>query len=183
VVRRRIRPDEDPNARISYFKSLCDILGRIIDNAQFIDKIDLSIAHFVLFHEDIRTNNILVAYDDPTRVVGIVDWEGARVVPMWACFLESQVAEPELTLSEQYLSLRKLRTQIMFDMEPALSQVDNTEVGLALQSLHYVVSLPVSGRFSVSALNDYLRDELCCQRPLGEDAFKELTEFVAAQRL
>ena len=40
------------------------------------------IAYFVLFHEDIRTNNILVAYYDHTRVVGIVDWEGARVLPM-----------------------------------------------------------------------------------------------------
>ena len=77
--------------------------GRIIDNAQFLDKVDPSIAHFVLFHEDIRTNNILVAYEDHTRVVGIIDWEGARVVPMWSCVNESQVAEPEFTTSEQYL--------------------------------------------------------------------------------
>ena len=51
VLRRRICPDEDPDMYISYFKSLCDILLRIIDNAQFIDKVDPSIAHFVLFHE------------------------------------------------------------------------------------------------------------------------------------
>jgi hypothetical protein len=176
VERLRICPDEDPNVHISYFKSLCDILGRIIDNARFLDKIDPSIAHFVLFHEDIRTNNILVAYDDPTRVVGIIDWEGARVIPMWSCFKESQVAEPEFTTSEQYLPLRKLRRQIMFDMEPGLSRVDN-EVGLALHRLHHLVSFPLSSR-SLSTLNNYLH-ELCSQRPLGEDAFMELAEFIA----
>ena len=147
VLRRRICHDEDPNAHISYFKSLCDILGQIIDNARFLDKVDPSIAHFVLFHEDIRTNNIVVAYEDPTRVVGIVDWEGARVLPMCSCFEESQVAEPESTTSEQYLPLRELRREIMFDMEPGLSQVDN-EVGLALQRLHDLVSYPLSARHS-----------------------------------
>ena len=180
VLRRRICPDEDTNAHISYFKSLCDILGRIIDNAQFLDKIDPSIAHFVLFHEDIRTNNILVGYDDPARVVGIIDWEGARVVPMWSCFQETQVAERLSTTSEQYMPLRELRRQIMFDMEPGLSQVDN-EVGLALHRLHKLVSFPLSSRNSISTLNDHLL-VLCSQRPLGEDAFIELAEFVAAQR-
>ena len=180
VLRRRICPDEDPNTHISYFKSLCDILLRIIDNAQFIDKVDPSIAHFVLCHEDIRTNNILVGYDDPTRVVGIIDWEGARVLPMWACFQESKVAEPEFTTSEQYLPLRELRRQIMFDIEPGLSQVDN-EVGLALEMLHTLVSWPLTVTHSVSALNDYLND-FCYLRPLGEDVFMELADFVAARR-
>jgi hypothetical protein len=70
----------------------------------------------------------------------------------------------------------------MCDMEPALSQIDNV-VGLSLQRLHSVVSYPLSGRLlSVSDLNDYLHNALCCRRPLGEDTFKELAEFVAAQR-
>jgi len=125
VLRRQICPNEDLNAHISCFKLLCDILVRIIDNAQFLDKIDPSIDHFVLFHEDIRTNNILVAYEDHTRVVGLVDWEGVRVLPMWACAQESQVAEPEFSTSKQYLPLRKLRWQIMSDMEPGLSQINN----------------------------------------------------------
>ena len=181
VMRRRICPDEDPNTHISYFKSLCDIFLRIIDNAQFLDKIDASFAHFVLFHEDLRTNNILVAYEDHTRVVGLVDKEGARVLPMWACTQETRVAEPELTTSEQYLPLRELRWQVMSDIEPGLSQIDN-EVGLSLRNLHYIVAYPLSKTHSISFLNNYFHDELCSLRPLGEDAFAELTAFVAAQR-
>ena len=66
-------------------------------------------------------------------------------------------------------------------MEPGFSQADN-EVVLALQRLHHLISFPLHKRRSISTLNDYLRDELCCWSPLGEDAFMELAEFVAAQR-
>ena len=70
----------------------------------------------------------------------------------------------------------------MFDMEPGLSQVDN-EVGLALEMLHTLVSWPLTVTHSVSTLNDYLRDELCGRKPLGERMhFMELAVFVAAQR-
>ena len=54
---------------------------------------------------------------------------------MWSCFMETQVAEPLFTTSEQYIPLRELRKQIMLDMEPGLSLVDN-EVRLALVNLH-----------------------------------------------
>jgi hypothetical protein len=63
-------------------------------------------------------------------------WIGKALEFSQSCFLESEVAEPLFTLSEQHLSLRELRRQIMFDMEPGLSQVDSGEVRLALVSLH-----------------------------------------------
>lgn len=37
-----------------------------------------------LEHIEFSRHNIIVDRDDLTRIVGIVDWEGARVVPMWA---------------------------------------------------------------------------------------------------
>ena len=184
VMRRRMCPDEDPNLHLPYFKSLCDIVLRIIDNAQFIDKVDPSIAHYVLFHEEIRTNNILVSYEDPTRVVGLIDWEGARVLPMWSCYLASQVALPESTTSEQYLPLNQLRSRIMFDMEPGLLQINSNNDGIALSllRLHCLVASPMSANRFISPLNDYIHDEICSLKPLGEDAFMELAEFIAAQR-
>ncbi|KAJ7900908.1 kinase-like domain-containing protein [Mycena leptocephala] len=37
--------------------------------------------HFALFHDDFDMGNILVS--DEGKVVGIVDWEGSRVCPLW----------------------------------------------------------------------------------------------------
>ncbi|KAJ4490488.1 hypothetical protein J3R30DRAFT_3694141 [Lentinula aciculospora] len=35
-------------------------------------------------HVDYSTHNVLVSPDDPTKIVAVLDWEGARIVPMWA---------------------------------------------------------------------------------------------------
>jgi hypothetical protein len=37
----------------------------------------------VLFHDDYQSGNMLVDHDDPKRIVGIVDWEAASLVPLW----------------------------------------------------------------------------------------------------
>jgi Phosphotransferase enzyme family len=180
LSRRRAYPDEPPNSHISYFMPLVAILGRIVGNAEFLDRVDPSIAHFSLFHDDFSSSNILVGYEDCDRVVGVVDWEGARVLPMWACYRESLVAEPLIPGFTQYLSLRELRKQLLFDMVPGLSKTED-EVGLALSRLHYLASSCVSATMSISFVTQYLQDKLCNLKPLGEDAFAELREFVASQ--
>ncbi|KAK0471862.1 hypothetical protein IW261DRAFT_829889 [Armillaria novae-zelandiae] len=38
----------------------------------------------VLDHRDFSMQNIIVRSDDPTVIAGIIDWEGARTVPIWA---------------------------------------------------------------------------------------------------
>ncbi|KAK0237342.1 hypothetical protein EDD85DRAFT_770794 [Armillaria nabsnona] len=43
----------------------------------------------ILYHTDFSMQNIIVCSDDPTVIVGIIDWEGTCTVPMWAtnrCF-------------------------------------------------------------------------------------------------
>ncbi|TFK49157.1 hypothetical protein OE88DRAFT_1663582, partial [Heliocybe sulcata] len=37
-----------------------------------------------LHHVDLTPGNIIVDFQDPTRVVGVIDWEGARTVPLFA---------------------------------------------------------------------------------------------------
>ncbi|KAK0197616.1 hypothetical protein F5146DRAFT_921957 [Armillaria mellea] len=38
----------------------------------------------IVFHIDFSMQNIIVRSDDPTVIAGIIDWEGARTVPMWS---------------------------------------------------------------------------------------------------
>lgn len=63
---------------------------------------------FVLYHDDFDTHNILVSHSDPTMVVGILDWEGSRIAPLWdrlrlgRILTDSSVDDPD--------ELRRLRT-------------------------------------------------------------------------
>jgi hypothetical protein len=43
--------------------------------------LDLWASSFSISHPDLTINNILVSYDDPTHIVGIIDWEGTRIQP------------------------------------------------------------------------------------------------------
>src|ERR1700735_5853801 len=39
-----------------------------------------------LSHPDFHFSNILVSQQDPTVVTGIVDWEFASILPLWAAY-------------------------------------------------------------------------------------------------
>ncbi|KAJ6619179.1 hypothetical protein B0H10DRAFT_2027130 [Mycena sp. CBHHK59/15] len=38
---------------------------------------------FVLFHDEFEMKHILVSPADPTKLIGLIDWEGSRVCPVW----------------------------------------------------------------------------------------------------
>ncbi|KAK0241082.1 kinase-like domain-containing protein [Armillaria nabsnona] len=38
---------------------------------------------YVLFHDDFKWANVLVSAEDPPQVVGLLDWEGSRICPVW----------------------------------------------------------------------------------------------------
>ncbi|KAJ7449150.1 kinase-like domain-containing protein [Mycena galericulata] len=74
---------------------------------------------FVLFHDDFDTGNILVSHNDPTEVVGILDWEGSRILPLWdPRRLCSVIASPsDIEDPEEYASLKSLQKDILQDAQ------------------------------------------------------------------
>ncbi|KAJ6622648.1 kinase-like domain-containing protein [Mycena sp. CBHHK59/15] len=74
---------------------------------------------FVLYHDDFNSGNILVSHADPTVVVGILDWEGSRVSPLWdprrmcTVLSDSKVDDPQ-----ELASLRELEYDILTDAQP-----------------------------------------------------------------
>jgi aminoglycoside phosphotransferase (APT) family kinase protein len=60
------------------FKTLYESILYLISNVELLDQWS---APFSISHPDLTTNNILVSYEDPARVVGIIDWEGTRIQP------------------------------------------------------------------------------------------------------
>ena len=92
-------------------------------------------APFVL-HQDVSLSNILVAHDDVARVVGIIDWEGARVVPLWSCVYHDHLLRNGSLPDEELTRLRALRRQIHISHEPAvITAVDESLVMRCLFNL------------------------------------------------
>ncbi|KAL1671018.1 kinase-like domain-containing protein [Schizophyllum commune] len=59
----------------------------------------------VLEHIDLMPHNVLVRPDAPTDVLGIIDWEGARTVPLWA--VQPMFLEQDLEGYKEYVALIK----------------------------------------------------------------------------
>lgn len=70
---------------IDEFKSLYTAVLDIVNNSKLFVQWTPT---FSLSHPDFSLHNILVAYEEPTRIVGLIDWEGARVQP-WVSLLLS----------------------------------------------------------------------------------------------
>ncbi|KAK0439456.1 uncharacterized protein EV420DRAFT_1733828 [Desarmillaria tabescens] len=56
----------------------------VVKKSPLLDSEFLDHEQIVLSHIDYSLHNILVVREDPTRVIAVIDWEGARTVPMWA---------------------------------------------------------------------------------------------------
>lgn len=69
---------------------------------------------FVLEHIDFSFRNFIVSKEDPTRVVGLVDWEGARVVPLWAAKGSFTFPWPAEELVESRIHLRQVIQDRLF---------------------------------------------------------------------
>ncbi|KAJ7801275.1 hypothetical protein B0H14DRAFT_2615483 [Mycena olivaceomarginata] len=70
---------------------------------------------FVLFRDDFNSGNILVSWSDPTEVVGILDWEGSRISPLWdprglCSVLNTRGAVED---SKEFHSLKELQEDIL----------------------------------------------------------------------
>lgn len=128
---------------------------------------------FVLHHEDLCFNNIMVSYDDPSCVIAIVDWEGARVVPIWSYFMYDRFLEDNLCENDELSRLRDLRDKIRGGMDPtALS---------SFRPLQFLLTLS-TGQFSTRTSLEVLKEkfiswfEICPQEQVP--LFDELKQFL-----
>ncbi|KAK0493472.1 hypothetical protein EDD18DRAFT_1108252 [Armillaria luteobubalina] len=77
---RRIPADFDYEQAQKWQETAIDV----VQKSSLLDADTLDHEQIVLDHIDFSLHNILVDREDPTRVVAVLDWEGARTVPMWA---------------------------------------------------------------------------------------------------
>jgi thiamine kinase-like enzyme len=66
---------------IEEFEEIYSAVLALIEEVKLLDRCDPSWCPYSLFHPDLTLNNIMVDISDPTRVIALIDWEGARVQP------------------------------------------------------------------------------------------------------
>lgn len=101
-------------------------------------------SQYTLLHTDIETGNIMVDYDDTTRIVAIIDWDVARIVPVWSGFPTHGLfyigESPSQEDIDEKCALLSARADIVRDRHPNLLDIIDKNTHLDL--LDTIVTLP-----------------------------------------
>ncbi|KAJ4467401.1 hypothetical protein C8J55DRAFT_565264 [Lentinula edodes] len=137
---------------------------------------------FVLLHEDLNIGNVMVDYQDPTKVVAVIDWEGSRVVPFWvgnfySSFLNESDYSNDPKEQEIYRRMVETRDETRKkNLDPSLWNENTIPVLRSLFNLYQLVSLPPTC-IPVPLFNTLLQNFLA-SRPQDEvDMFRPMLEL------
>ncbi|KAH9994889.1 hypothetical protein BJV77DRAFT_1066603 [Russula vinacea] len=61
------------------------LLIELVRRCEGLDSADPELARYALDLHELGLKNIIVAPDDPTRILALVDWQSASVRPLWRC--------------------------------------------------------------------------------------------------
>ncbi|KAF8494492.1 hypothetical protein JB92DRAFT_3126908 [Gautieria morchelliformis] len=173
---------------ISAYHALYSGILTLIENIKLIDRCDDSWCPFALSHPDLTKNNVLVDYSDPTRVVALIDWEGANVGPWWKreldlAFIREEETQPCSPTEElEWGQLRDVwNTVLQRGYPPGLSAL-NAKIGWFISRLSLLVEL---GSAAWSSLED-TAETIASWRsdwPEPDPAFKQIDEFLTLHGL
>jgi len=61
------------------------LLIELVRRCDGLDSADPELARYALDLHELGPKNIIVASDDPTRILALIDWQSASVRPLWRC--------------------------------------------------------------------------------------------------
>ncbi|KAI0288020.1 hypothetical protein BC826DRAFT_916328, partial [Russula brevipes] len=73
------------------------LLVELVRRCEGLDSADPELARYALDLHELGPKNIVVAQDDPTCILAIVDWQSASVRPLWRCGRTPYWLLPSLT--------------------------------------------------------------------------------------
>jgi hypothetical protein len=189
-------PDDSSKRNIlSFFQQLRDTLEQLTH-------LDISdnTCRPVLYHDDLQSGNILVTDDDLRRIVGIVDWEAASLVPLWFAVKASKMFAyyPQGSFSykrredvpERHLMYYEgfaFENDGLVDPLPALlkkyqsmlSAIDGYELALSeRESLRILFGFVRTGYSSIAALKKRYLELRDAWPKVDSGAFKNLDRFL-----
>ncbi|KAF8521175.1 kinase-like domain-containing protein [Gautieria morchelliformis] len=109
-----------------------------------------------LFHVDLGSHNIMVDSNDPTIITGVIDWEGACVVPLWSILprFSDLLREPHITQPAELEALNELRLLMERTLLEAVPEWAKLRAeGLEARILHTQARLSTTGRHNVDVFD------------------------------
>ncbi|KAF8527768.1 kinase-like domain-containing protein [Gautieria morchelliformis] len=185
--RDRNAEDVSPST-ISAFHALYSGILTLIENVKLIDRCDDSWCPLSLSHPDLTRNNILVDYNDPTRVMALIDWEGANVGPWWQreldlTFIREEEIQPCSPAEElEWDQLRDAWNDVLKERYPPGLSAFNAKIGWFLSRLTLLVR---AGCAAWSSLEN-TAETIASWRtdwPEPDPAFKQIDEFLTLHGL
>lgn len=130
-------PDQDAPINIQHFIAHYKLLQRLSTRVP-------PCSQFALLHMDLDSPNILMDYNDPLRIVAIIDWDVARTVPVWSGFPTHSLFYIGDSPSEKSIDERKtlLRTRANIVRDKLPTQMDAIHNNKHLDLLDTISSLP-----------------------------------------
>ena len=145
-----------------------------MDRLQYLKDSPAAVECPVLRHEDLSGENNLMSYKPSTVLAGIIDFEGARVVPLWYALADPPFCD--LRDEEERRSLLELRHQILCHADPAFAEAKIHRPPLRL--LLWLAFAGITQWCSVTEVHQTYQ-EMKEAWPVHEAAFADLDRLVA----
>lgn len=149
-------PKEDRSKTLPAFLELAQTLVDIMPHMYSLFPLPEGACRPALFHPDLHSSNVLVLQQDPTVITGIVDWEFASILPLWAAYrVPSSIAgyegsDPEWEADKA--RLREIFAQTVVQACPDAAVVAQPDDGRTKQSLR---ALPLLSHIATSGVALY----------------------------
>jgi hypothetical protein len=80
VKRQKSKVDDSPSS-IKEFEGIYSAIMTLVEEVKLLDRCDPSWCPFSLSHPERSPRNIMMDINDPSQVIALIDWEGARIKP------------------------------------------------------------------------------------------------------
>lgn len=146
-----------------------------MDKLQYLKNIPPAVERPVLHHEELTNSNFLVTHGNLGNLAAIIDFEGARVVPLWSAMKEpGDMFSMELD-EEVFASWREIRKRIFLQADSAWEEVEKHHE--SLRYLHRLVFM-MKSRYSIEFLHE-VYDDMKAAWPFDDPGFADLDRLIA----
>jgi len=146
--------EENRSKTLPAFVELAQTLADIVPHMYSLFPLPEGAYRPALFHPDFHSSNILVSQEDPTIVTGIVDWEFASILLLWAAYTVPPSIEddgdkyelnPEWRMRKAHL--RMVFAQVVVQTCPDAANVAQAanETERSIHGLRMLVKVATSG--------------------------------------